>query len=645
MSILRKLKQKLHFHKFLYSAVKKKKAPFFIAFLFLFLSGLHSLAQIAKDVEITGKIGTAPPPEKPTLSLSTGCNGDDNPYIQLTWSATANTNFYDIYRNSAVLATNVTAISYQDSNVENSTTYSYYVVAHGPGGSTASNSSSIKASNCEVPKVQITTFEGDPVSGTPRTTDNTPEFSGNTNIENANIKIEIKRNGEVIYTGYTTANINGYWSFQVPVTLGEDQYELLVTASDPNDPSIFATASLNFEIVAEEEEEGGGGAKPATPQTPTPEGGPTGEPPTSGEPAVGEIPAVTPPEAPTLPAEGEFPIGKEQEMFKEGKNLLKEITNALGIDTLYGFVEQSIPFIGDFLKKHPVLAATGKAMGLALPALPIILELGSLKDFLTLFKETLARLFGILFWRRKYAGWGIVYDIQDGKPLPLSYVNIYNERGKLMETKVTDNLGIYFFLVKPGKYVIEVIKKGYKQVTWQSSLRGNVFYQGNYLGGEIDIKDPDLVDANIPMQRGEMSRFKLIISSNFFHRLFIAFYWLMFVVNIFVYMVDPSLFNAVIIFLYLLLAVLLNFTAEHKKWGIVIDESSKPQIFARVEAYSNATQSIVAQTLTDQYGRYLFILKPGNYTLQVRDREGFSKATKFIKLNKMNAVHEEIILK
>jgi uncharacterized repeat protein (TIGR01451 family) len=104
-----------------------------------------------------------------------------------------------------------------------------------------------------------------------------------------------------------------------------------------------------------------------------------------------------------------------------------------------------------------------------------------------------------LFSRRKRKGWGIIYNSITKKPLDLAIVRLYNsETKKLVRTKVTDKLGRYQFIVKPGKYYIEV---GKKEFAFPSKLLDNQQTDGQYLnvyyGGDIQITEDGVINQPI----------------------------------------------------------------------------------------------------------------------------------------------------
>ena len=294
--------------------------------------------------------------------------------------------------------------------------------------------------------------------------------------------------------------------------------------------------------------------------------------------------------------------------------------------------------------RHPFVAKAASVGGLAIPLMPVLVELRNPANLFFLLREILARLIGLLFSRRKKRRmWGIVYDSQTGLPLPLANVNIYNMAGKILETKFTDKLGAYFFLVPEGQYIVESKKGGYRQIVQQNFSEAKAHYQGDYFGGVLDIQNPDMVDSNIPMKKEEMNTFRMFFQKGYIKTLMDIIFWGLFAFNIYVLIVSPSLINLIIVILYILLAVILNFSIIKSRWGTVTDSQGKPQAFVTVEVLGeNGTK--LARAITDEYGRYLLILNSGLYRIEARGLNGIGYASKDITLINASPVHEKLVL-
>lgn len=92
-------------------------------------------------------------PTTPTLSISPLCQSSISS-VSLSWTASANASYYDIWRKKpgavsfSLFMPQWTGTSYQDQGVQPGGSYSYYVMAVGPGGSTPSNSLTTTGNQC-----------------------------------------------------------------------------------------------------------------------------------------------------------------------------------------------------------------------------------------------------------------------------------------------------------------------------------------------------------------------------------------------------------------------------------------------------------------------------------------------------------------
>ena len=188
------------------------------------------------------------PPSKPEITTSAMCN-DEQSYIGLNWNFTSDTDSYDIYRDGALLVSGITNNYYRDESASYGTIYSYYVIANGPLGNTASDAVSATVGKCIIVKVVAVEGMGLVVGEIPKIKKKDPVFSGITNIPYAAIRVEI--HSESLISDLITADENGNWEWKVPEELDYGQHTLYVTAIDANDNSLHKTIQQDFIITGE----------------------------------------------------------------------------------------------------------------------------------------------------------------------------------------------------------------------------------------------------------------------------------------------------------------------------------------------------------------------------------------------------------
>lgn len=85
-------------------------------------------------------------------------------------------------------------------------------------------------------------------------------------------------------------------------------------------------------------------------------------------------------------------------------------------------------------------------------------------------------------------GWGLVFDGKNKKPLQGAVVRIFKEeQNKILETKVTDDLGRFNFLVKPDSYYLEVVKEGFRYPSKLITKKNDEFFSNMYRGEVLKI--------------------------------------------------------------------------------------------------------------------------------------------------------------
>lgn len=198
-------------------------------------------------------------PEEPIVVLSSSCENDVS-RVTIDWGEDEDATSYDIYRNGSVLVTGLTGTIYFDDNVDDSTTYLYYVTANGPAGSETSDIESVTTFACggilPIESISVVTFDGQNVqnpSSEYDTTNRRPQITGTTTIENALIDIQL--HGGSTSFAVTNANVTGYWHWTPVSNLSYGDYTMYLTATDPLDNSNTASRVFTFEIEREDEED------------------------------------------------------------------------------------------------------------------------------------------------------------------------------------------------------------------------------------------------------------------------------------------------------------------------------------------------------------------------------------------------------
>lgn len=212
----------------------------------------HALADEA--VAITATV--LGPPVQPVVTATAVCD-DGVLSVALNWADDANSYTYDVSRDSAPLVSGLASSAYNDTVVVVGTTYQYEVTANGPMGPGSATSDPVSVttpSTCEItaatPTVTIVSFAGknvDTYEGMPRVSARRPLFSGTTSMASATLLVTIGSS----FSAQFSANSNGYWEWQPPQSLTSGSHTFTVVATDPDDSTRQATATLRFDTLKE----------------------------------------------------------------------------------------------------------------------------------------------------------------------------------------------------------------------------------------------------------------------------------------------------------------------------------------------------------------------------------------------------------
>ncbi|GEM_PF-5461433 len=206
--------------------------------------------------------------------------------------------------------------------------------------------------------------------------------------------------------------------------------------------------------------------------------------------------------------------------------------------------------------------------------------------------------------------WGRVYSELTGNPIPGATVRIYDAQfKKVKETQITDRDGRFGFLVSPGKYFLQIVKKGFVAVET----------------GVMHVADPnEVVALAIPVKSetkevNERS-LRLLRMLNAIKSVFDLINPYLFVfgtgLSMFISVIVPTGFNYGVLILYLVLDTVKILLARWslKSFGTVADVKLKsPLPLTVVRVFDEKRSWLLGTHVTDDLGRFNFLLSPGSY--------------------------------
>lgn len=226
------------------------------------------------------------------------------------------------------------------------------------------------------------------------------------------------------------------------------------------------------------------------------------------------------------------------------------------------------------------------------------------------------------FGRRKRKGWGTVYNSLTKLPVDLVMVRLLDAvSGRVLQSRVTDRQGKYFFIIGTGTYKLQIVKPGFVfPSVYMKDAKTDLEFADLYHGEVIQVKEEGAtIAANIPIDPvGKplvsplMIRVKewlrgaqRVIAGAGIVASFIAVY------------ITPTALTIAMAVAQVVLFVLFMAIAEGKKpksWGIVYDkETNRPIANTVVRIFEPKYNKLLDTFITDKLGRYAFVVGPNTY--------------------------------
>jgi hypothetical protein len=249
----------------------------------------------------------------------------------------------------------------------------------------------------------------------------------------------------------------------------------------------------------------------------------------------------------------------------------------------------------------------------------------------------------LLFGRRRRHSYGVIYNALTKLPVDLATVRLFRlpdlappspgapEIGRLVQSRVTDRGGRYFFSVDPGRYRLQVMKT---DLAFPSDVLKDKTVDHDYLdlyhGEPISVTGSRaVIAANIPLDPAVASGARVparIVLKARLRTLQNAVAVLGLLVSIAFAILQPNVLTIAMVALQVLVYLVvrrLARPAKPKNWGIVYDKASqKPlsRVIARV--FEPQYNKLLDTAVTDASGRYNFVLGPNEYYV-VFEKEGY----------------------
>ena len=202
----------------------------------------------------------------------------------------------------------------------------------------------------------------------------------------------------------------------------------------------------------------------------------------------------------------------------------------------------------------------------------------------------------------KKKAYGFVYDARDKSPVPFALIELF-KGNDLVKRTVTNNQGKFILVADKGDYKIDIKQSAYKEHSEKLKIEEDSHSIVDTFG---ILKLEDNFSTNVNLARKGLKEFAPKL------------FWIGFAWSIIALLLSFTGFNIIIVAIYLFQIILLSLNKSPRNWGLVFDVDERwklPGVF--VQAYDPKTDQAVDTQITDQNGRFGFVLDGPIYELLI----------------------------
>ncbi len=232
---------------------------------------------------------------------------------------------------------------------------------------------------------------------------------------------------------------------------------------------------------------------------------------------------------------------------------------------------------------------------------------------------------GIFRRKRKVLPYGYIYDSVTKESINKAIVRIYKE-GKLIVTTVSNVYGVFTANLEAGVYDLKVLANDYSFPT--KLIMGSVDspLENIYKGGQFVVQEESQLQYSIPLDPVSATtiattKTKLV---SYLGKVFLGFQRVLIVVGLFValfmYIRNPDTLNLFILLLYipiLFFHMFLSLGSKRHSFGMVKDKEGNLLDGISLGLREMEFEKLEAKRVTNNRGRYKFLVPGGHYKLEV----------------------------
>lgn len=302
------------------------------------------------------------------------------------------------------------------------------------------------------------------------------------------------------------------------------------------------------------------------------------------------------------------------------------VTDECKGDTVVDQVKEIVKNIDKDIQSNngtPVLKDIINVTNFVSKAFSTVLLLSSLPLIPYLVIRILLGLLSALGLKKSGKEYGYVYNSLTKEPIKAAIVRAFDIDGKLGDTALTGDYGEFQLKLVPGIYTLSVNKPGFtfpsKIVTGGiNNLKESIYSKNITINDETEFVSAVPVDPEASNILLKLLKTITNKANSFIYILKVLLFVILLTYSIYAFLLEGSLLNILVLCIYILLLGYVLLTNIFRiKYGVVKDYDGNTISNLNIFIKETEFNQLVGERVTDQKGRYRFVIKPGKYTMDI----------------------------
>jgi hypothetical protein len=324
----------------------------------------------------------------------------------------------------------------------------------------------------------------------------------------------------------------------------------------------------------------------------------------------------------TVESEGEVVVVEEESTFTKAVQSVQETITQVATQTAEVVSEAAVVTAEFISESEEVTVAAAAATAVVIVPTAVVGSTVAIVELPLLIQRFVISILGFFGIKKKGKKFGYIYDSVTKAPLSLAVIRFYDENKHLAETEVSGGYGNFDSSIPKGKYRIVISKSGYKYPSTIVTGKTDGPISNIYHGELGEYNKTTVAELSIPLDQVELGvkekayKFGQVILKTWNVLGFILFGLgvIQSAINAFE---SISIANIFILVGYLVLFILLLIKTRLFTQSGAVYKEGELKSGVEVQLVKAGEDRVLDRRITDNDGKYQFVVTKGNYEVSV----------------------------